>query len=129
MAKRLKPALANSSQWQVAAWLLAGSLFWVFLTAPYIVEAKECVWPGKSVVPDARPRVENGRMECLKPVAQKLRRDSILAVYATATVATLIAFQLRARNGNNIDNGGNASSRGTTGHPKGNQDETGPGQT
>ena len=90
--KRLRRALAGSSQWQVAAWLLAGSLFWVFLTAPYIVETKECIWPGKSVVTDIPSRVENGRMECLKPVARKLRRDSILAVYATATVATLIAF-------------------------------------
>ena len=83
----------SPSQWLAASWLLAGSLFWVFLTAPYILETKECVWPEKNSSTDIRAQPENGRIECLKPVARQLRRDSNIAVYATATVAALIAFQ------------------------------------
>ena len=61
---------------------------WLFLVTPYLVEAVDCV----------HEPPEKGRIQCLEPVAQKLREDSNIATYATATVAAIIAVRLANRN-------------------------------
>ena len=71
-----------------AGWLALGVLAWAFLLAPYAIATYDCVFGDH----------EAGQVECLKPVAQKLRRDSNIATYATATVAAIIAMQLANRN-------------------------------
>ena len=71
-----------------AIWAYVGIAVWFFLGTPYAVSATEC-W-------DAR---EDGKVyQCLKNVARKLRADSNIATYATATVAAIIALQLANRN-------------------------------
>ena len=70
-----------------ARWLCVGVAVWFFLGTPYAVSATEC-W-------DAR---EDGKVhQCLESVARKLRADSNIATYATATVAAIIALQLANR--------------------------------
>ena len=73
---------------RVAAWLIIGVVVWVFLLAPYALDAANCF--------DDR---QSQRVGCLKPVAKRLRSDSNLATYATATVAAIIALQLSRRAG------------------------------
>ena len=71
----------------IAAWLLAGSIIWIFLLTPYAIDAYQC-----------KDKIGNGEvLECLKPVATALRKDSNIATYATATVAAIIALQLSSR--------------------------------
>ena len=65
-----------------------GVAAWLFLVTPYLVDAVDCV----------HNPPEKGRIQCLKPVAQELRKDSIIATYATATVASIIAWRLANRN-------------------------------
>ena len=70
-----------------ARWLCVGVAVWFFLGTPYAVSATEC-WYAR----------EDGKVyQCLKSVARKLRADSNIATYATATVAAIIALQLANR--------------------------------
>lgn len=69
-------------------WIVFASVIWGFLFAPYAVAAYEC----------ATDDTELRKIQCLKPVAQRLRNDSNIATYATATVAAIIALQLANRN-------------------------------
>ena len=69
-------------------WAVAGLLVWLFLATPYLLRTMDCVFEPPAT----------GRVMCLKPVAQKLRQDSNIATYATATVAAIIAMQLANRN-------------------------------
>ena len=69
-------------------WVVVGLLVWFFLATPYLLRTLDCVFEPPAT----------GRVMCLKPVAQKLRRDSNIATYATATVAAIIAMQLANRN-------------------------------
>ncbi len=71
----------------IAAWLLAGSIIWIFLLTPYAIDSYQC-----------KERIGRGEvLGCLKPVAKALRKDSNVATYATATVAAIIALQLSNR--------------------------------
>ena len=70
----------------VVWWVIAGFVIWTFLAWPYGASALQCLQPDKQTV-----------NECLRPIAQKIRRDSNLATYATATVAAAIALQLSNR--------------------------------
>lgn len=74
--------------WATATWLIFAVAVWFFLGAPYAIDAAECL----------DERFKERRMQCLKPIAKKLRKDSIIATYATATVAAVIALQLANRN-------------------------------
>lgn len=71
-------------------WAVVGLIIWSFLAWPYLHDAIGCVSDHSSngVGPTA---------VCLQPVADKLRKDSIVATYATATVAAAIALQLSQR--------------------------------
>lgn len=71
-----------------AIWAYVGIAVWFFLGTPYAIDAAECL----------DERFKERRMQCLKPIAKKLRKDSIIATYATATVAAVIALQLANRN-------------------------------
>ncbi len=73
---------------EASIWVCLGVLVWVFLPMPYALSTVDCVRDIKTET----------IFECLKPVAQELREDSILAMYATATVAAIIAWRLRQRN-------------------------------
>lgn len=88
---RVKQAIAmiaSRRHWATAAWLIIAVAVWFFLAMPYAVSAAKC-WEGR----------EDGKTyQCLKRVAQKLRKDSIIATYATATVVAVIALQLANRN-------------------------------
>ena len=113
----------------VAALLAFGILLWAFLLTPYGVDAHQCITPPEKR-PATRPALtEQSRIKCLKPVAQRLREDSIIAMYATASFAGVIAYFLRPRNGINRNNGNNAPPGQTADNPDDSQDETGPGQT
>ena len=70
----------------IAAWLLAGSIIWIFLLTPYAIDAYQC-----------KSKIGGEVLGCLKPVATALRKDSNIATYATATVAAAIALQLSSR--------------------------------
>ena len=59
-----------------------------YLGTPYAIDAAERL----------DERFKEHRMRCLKPIAQKLRTDSIIATYATATVASVIAWRVANRN-------------------------------
>ena len=82
-----KRVIADALKIGVVWWLIAGIIIWTFLAWPYGASALECRQPG-----------EQGLSECLKPVAKKLRSDSNIATYATATVAAAITLQLANRN-------------------------------
>lgn len=86
--KRTVAAIAGPRRRAAAVWLTFGVAVWLFLATPYAVSATKC-WDGHEV---------SKAYQCLKPVAQKLRKDSIIATYATATVAAVIALQLANRN-------------------------------
>ena len=86
--KRTFSKIVRSLKRPATLGLLFGLLAWFFLVTPYLLKAADCV-----IEPP-----EKGRIQCLKPVAQKLREDSNLATYATATVAAIIAVRLANRN-------------------------------
>ena len=81
-------AIAAALTTGAAMWAYVGIAVWFFLGTPYAIDAAECLGE----------RFKEHRMQCLKPIAQKLRTDSIIATYATATVAAIIALQLANRN-------------------------------
>ena len=81
-------AIAVALTTGAAIWAYVGIAVWFFLGTPYAIDAAECL----------DERFKERGMQCLKPVAQKLRKDSIIATYATATVAAVIALQLANRN-------------------------------
>lgn len=83
-----------------AIWAYVGIAVWFFLATPYAVSATKC-WDGREA---------SKAYQCLKPVAQKLRKDSIIATYATATVAAIIALQLANRNRAEATRRGDSSS-------------------
>ena len=88
---RLKGTAANAlaaMRRPAVIWVVVGLLVWFFLATPYLLRTLDCVFEPPAA----------GRVMCLKPVAQKLRRDSNIATYATATVAAIIAMQLANRN-------------------------------
>ena len=70
-----------------AIWTYVGIAIWFFLGTPYAIDAAECL----------DEQFKERRIQCLKPIAKKLRKDSIIATYATATVAAVIALQLSNR--------------------------------
>ena len=86
-------------------WLAFGLLFWLFLAWPYLADARHCTFDQLTDDSVATSDVsefgqpQSARVECLKAISQNLRKDSILAMYGTATVGAIIAFQLRQRNG------------------------------
>ena len=82
--KRLLAAVRRG----VLAWMIAGCVVWTFLLTPYAIGAYQCK--------DEFAQGES--LQCLKPIAAALRKDSNVATYATATVAALIALQLSTRN-------------------------------
>ncbi len=87
-ARRAVATIASPRRRAALVWLTFGVVVWFFLAMPYAVAATKC-WEGR----------EDGKTyQCLKSVAKKLRKDSIIASYATATVAAIIALQLANRN-------------------------------
>ena len=76
----------NALKTGVVWWVVAGIVVWTFLAWPYGVSAFQCRQPDKQTL-----------NECLQPIAQKIRKDSNIATYATATVAAAIALQLSNR--------------------------------
>ena len=81
-------AIVSALTTGAAIWAYVGIAVWFFLATPYAVSAVKCL----------DERKDGGMHECLKSVAKKLRKDSIIASYATATVAAIIALQLANRN-------------------------------
>ena len=79
-------ALKSALWW----WVLVGLVIWAFLAWPYLHSAITCVL-------DHSSGGVQSTVNCLKPVAGGLRKDSIIATYATATVAAAIALQLSQR--------------------------------
>ena len=71
-------------------WAAIGLAIWMFLAWPYLNGAIACVL-------DYTNEGVQYAADCLKPVAADLRQDSNIATYATATVAAIIALQLRNR--------------------------------
>lgn len=86
--QRLRAVFALRRHWAAVLWAVSGIAIWVFLAMPYAVSASECLDAGGI----------DSTYQCLKPVAKKLRADSNIATYATATVAAIIAMQLANRN-------------------------------
>ena len=76
-------------------WVVAGSAVWLFLLWPSVDAALTCVTQTNSG--DTRNKPSASAIECLKPVAKELRDNENLAVYAAATVATIIAWRLNRR--------------------------------
>ena len=69
----------------VHVWFSTGTVFWLFLVAPHIIDASRCI---PSLWDDSRA------YDCFNLVAKTIWTDSILATYATATVGAIIAFYL-----------------------------------
>lgn len=87
IAQSVLATLLNALKTGVAWWVIAGIVIWTFLAWPYGVSAFQCRQPNEQTL-----------SQCLKPLAEKIRSDSNLATYATATVAAAIALQLSNRN-------------------------------
>ena len=86
VAKSILTSAVNALKTGVVWWVVAGIVVWTFLAWPYGVSAFQCRQPDEQTL-----------NECLQPIAQKIRKDSNLATYATATVAAAIALQLASR--------------------------------
>ena len=86
VAESILTTAVNALKTGVVWWVVAGIVVWTFLAWPYGVSAFQCRQPDEQTL-----------NECVQPIAQKIRKDSNLATYATATVAAAIALQLSNR--------------------------------
>lgn len=86
-----RPGSVEGAFWSVLKsalwwWVVAGLAIWAFLAWPYLHSAINCVLDHSSAGAQST-------VNCLKPVADDLRKDQVIATYATATVAAAIALQ------------------------------------